>query len=321
MEDPRSVKRSLGERKQPNLIWRQGKFSEEEIRLIRDAVVEWQHEKGLSWEETVDQLRWAKDSGIKAWGDIAHKSTLIFRKIESIRSCTLRHCLGPKKAWSAQEAAEMVKLQNLLGENKWKAIAQELGRTIEEVQNKGKSLKRTPEKPDFLDADIVAAIQETSDSSIPIHGVSWSQVSLTLTGSSSFSEIFRDRWRKNIFRKVVKNLLPIKHIIDKVLLWKVRLATRGDLEDKIPSEDFDALPWAQICPFFPSAVAQRRVQKLLEGVPGQKSFRKTVKRACENFEFENIEEDSEDIFSAVQTILADLADTSARSFNRPQIDS
>ena len=339
-------KRTLAERKQVNLTWRQGKFSAEEISKVAQAISEWQHEKNLSATEAADQLRWAKDSGVRAWCDIAHKSGLIFRKIQSIRTCALRHCLSERKKWTPEENLEFVRLQQTLGATSWKAIAQELGRTVEEVQNKGKQfrslgLNRNPLKNQPSDealnsepaalstdfCDIAAAIVQVCVSHesqlIGIHGIPWPTISQFLTGSGSLSEFYRHKWRAS-FTREIEALIRAEQIsekIDQFLIWHLYLATKGLLENQpCLAEDFAGVPWQLVCPFFPPSVSQSKLKDILARYPARESFTKTVKTIAKTL---NATSETEDLLEPmhvkIQALIRRIASQSNRSFNIPQL--
>ena len=344
MSDSRMHKRTLAERKDTFLTWRQGKFSAEEISKVEQAIAEWQRDKNLSRAEAADQLRWARDSGVRAWCDIAHKSGLIFRKIQSIRTCALRHCLSERRKWTAEENAEFKNLQETLGATSWKAIAQELGRTLEEVQNKGKSfrasaLKKKAVLPDDHEmksahsnsstdfCDIAAAVVESctdlKSQLIGIHGISWATVSQLLTGSTSFSEILRHKWRIALTREIDALIKQeqLAEQIDQFIIWKVYLATKGLVDNQAcPAEDFEGVPWIEICPFFPVHVSRGKLRDLLARFPARENFTKTVKQIAKTLDASaQVEPLMDTMTEKVQGLIKQIAAQRKRPFNLPQL--
>ena len=324
MSDSRAHKRTLAERKNPSLVWRKGRFSPDEIASVKSAVGEWARtDSGLPTGDALEQLLWAKDNGLKAWGVIALKSGLIFRKIEAIRACALRHCLTRKseRRWTQEETETFRMLQNAHGQRAWKAIAKEMGKTVEEVQNKGRAMQsrvvhsaalrdaeasnescRADTEPrakksrksglvyqtklkDFepADFDLVAAIKSLSSFGVMVHDVPWSEVA-TLVGG--LKEVLRHRWL-TIFNRVIASLTsdegPLSDSqIDRAILFNMKRAVNGKLSD-FPAVDFESMPWNKVCPFLPGSIAQSRARMLLRraGATTEEEFETVLTRTAE----------------------------------------
>jgi hypothetical protein len=152
VEDIRALKRTKSESKADWLVWRKGRFSPNEVQAIQSGLESWVdeicEEKNISRDEALESLKWAKENGMKAWCDIATRSSLPERKIGSIRHCVLRRMLGGSELskWSKEQTAEFLRLQGVYGARAWKQIAKETGRTLEDVTNKGRQIEQVLSK-------------------------------------------------------------------------------------------------------------------------------------------------------------------------------
>ena len=149
VEDVRALKRCKAESQADWLVWRKGKFSEDEMHSIKRGLESWieeiTSERNCSRDDALEMLKWARENKLTAWCDIATRCSLPDRKIGAIRHCILRRLMPgteQRRRWTKEESAEFVRLQQAYGPRAWKQIAQETGRTLEEVVNKGRQIEQ-----------------------------------------------------------------------------------------------------------------------------------------------------------------------------------
>lgn len=345
--DERSKKRSLSERKNKSLQWRSGRFTAEEISMVKAAVDSWASESGLPPEDAKDQLRWAKDNGVRGWCSIAERSGLMFRKIEAIRACALRHVLHSEKTrtgrWSEEETAEFKNLQQIHGDRSWKAIAKELGRTLEEVQNKGKSLrsgslgyaaladstinkvpprKKTKKTDNFSveECKLVNTVRNLSDNGILIHDIPWVEVSEQMTGATDRSEYFRVLWRDRLFSRITKQLEAeglSNRLADQAIVYYILRAIHGKLDNPFPAVDLESVPWNRASPFWPRNMAQSRIKVLLTQIGRTDGdFKEAIEALADHVDMPSSNKECKQIakryFQAVQSKLHQIADSATQ---------
>lgn len=162
VEDIRALKRCKAEASANWLVWRKGKFSENEIQSIKSGLESWVEEmmtdRKCHREEALELLKWAKENKLTAWCEIATRCSLPDRKIGAIRHCILRRMMPgteQRRRWTKAETVEFARLQEAYGPRAWKQISQETGRTMEEVANKGRQMEQSakykdPATPKFV---------------------------------------------------------------------------------------------------------------------------------------------------------------------------
>jgi hypothetical protein len=207
VEDIRALKRTKAESKADWLVWRKGRFSPNEVQAIQSGLESWVNEvceeKNISRDEALESLKWAKENRMKAWCDIATRSSLPERKIGSIRHCVLRRMLGGSELsrWSKEQTAEFLRLQGVYGPRAWKQIAKETGRTLEDVTNKGRQIEQVLSKKSsekkvsrFGKAETMSSVAPRISSSALAKSTSWRATILTPGNSSIITSSVFTRW-------------------------------------------------------------------------------------------------------------------------------
>ena len=289
VEDIRSLKRTKAEAKADWLVWRKGKFSPSEIDSIKNALEMWVTERCeemvISRYEALESLKWARDSKMKAWCDIATRASLPERKIGSIRHCILRRLLpgSEKSRWTKAETEEFIKLQEAYGPRAWKQIAQETGRTLEDVANKGRQMEearasKNPKitkfsKEETLKVKLAKLIRDGmgSDpyetSAIRTDCILVALIRKYVCPDGSFQSVhdmpniklakklntlpaeIRLRWHQKILPEVVRRVtfqLEDQNVIDAFLVLRLRKACRGELVNGAGIQIFPCSDWCGI---------------------------------------------------------------------------
>lgn len=293
------------------LIWRRGRFSPDEISAIRRGLDSWLTEtssrEGLAKDELLETLKWARENKITAWCDIATRCNLPDRKVVTIRRCILRNFLPGSEVdgWTPEQTREYVRAQEIHGKRAWKAIAQETGRTLEDVVNKGRAMEESKTKMrgsraalhealrkklqelsdrdsitnsnDFIniggDCELVATIRQHIAPEGPfstIYNVSWGKLGDLL---QLCPLDIRKRWHYAILPDVIKTVFRILGNEDKMdcyLIWMTRLACEGKLIDEdglqvYPARDWYSMKLHYIMPLWPASLTESRLRQLLRG--------------------------------------------------------
>jgi Myb-like DNA-binding domain len=294
MADPRLEKRTTIQYKDKTLGWKKGMFSALEQDNLKQAVEAWISEQPFGREEALEKLRWAKDFKMHGvWSNIAHKSQLIHRNVDSLRKAAIRFFVKekPNDSWTVEEKEEFVKLQGIYGINSWKAIAKELHRSVEETQRMGKRLasKRVPVNKDafkqkFLIGNegdsysqavctIFAAIRDVyggqQSTKIPLFDISWpvvlTHMSLPLDFRNKINDIFYSACKR--VAKSIDEELTTK--AERAMMYSLYLLVTGKStseEDKmqIIVEDIESIPWKNVAPFWTSGISRQHATVLLQ---------------------------------------------------------
>jgi hypothetical protein len=290
-EDIRTFKRTKLEAKASWLVWRKGKFSPIEISSLRAGLEGWVNdycaESGVSRDEALESLKWAKDHKMTAWCDIATRAALPDRKIGAIRHCVLRRMLSgsEKSRWTEEETAEFKRLQEVYGPHAWKQIAQETGRTLEDVANKGRQLEEAAKggrvttrfaKIDMLRVKLAKLVREGDEANPYELAAIRSDCQLVahlrrlVCNSGSFEDLIsihempsgrladtmdskcmtiRMRWHQHIVPSVIRRVhsrLDDQDVMNTFLILQLRRACRGKLVDSAGVQVFPCHDWFSI---------------------------------------------------------------------------
>lgn len=313
-EDVRALKRTKMEAKADWLVWRKGKFSSSEIDAIKSGLESWvgetSEETSMSREEALESLKWAKDHKMTAWCDIATRCSLPHRKIGAIRHCILRRLLpgADKRKWTEAESAEFVRLQEAYGPRAWKQIAQETGRTLEGVVNKGRALMQAAaresrptkfSRQDTLrvklsklikdgllanpyetsaikhDCELVALVRKYTCPDGQFECLN--EIPSSKLGKKLKATPFalRVRWHNHILPEVIRQAhskLGDREAMDAFLVFRLRKACRGELEDQdghniFPCNDWSGIDWKNLMPMWPQGFSETRARHILRTQP------------------------------------------------------
>jgi hypothetical protein len=289
VEDIRSLKRTKAEAKAKWLVWRKGKFSSSEIDSIKNGFESWLDdtcgETSSSREEVLESLKWSKDNKMTAWCDIATRVSLPERKIGAIRHCILRRLLpgSEKSRWTKAETDEFIRLQEAYGATAWKQIAQETGRTLEDVANKGRQIAQTRasqtsrstkfSREETLRVKLAKLIKEGMGSkSYEISAIRADCILVAFIRryvfpDGSFERVHdmpnvklakklnilpvdvRIRWHQKILPELINRVtmkLDDHNIMDAFLILRLRKACRGELIDENGIQIFPCGDWCSI---------------------------------------------------------------------------
>jgi hypothetical protein len=288
-EDIRALKRTKMEVFGKNLIWRRGAFSQSELVAIKNGLESWVSEacgeNNWTREEALESLKWARDHKVTAWCDIATRCSLPQRKIGSIAHCIQRRMLPGSEVdrWSDEQTAEFKRLQEIHGERAWKKIAQETGRTLEDVVNKGRQMRDSEirkrplsgklRREDSLriklatmikngmnavpfeayasefDCRLVALVRKymcPDGEFVNIHKIPTSRIAGKLNAAQTH---VRERWHHDILPAIVQRVvhkLGDEDIIDAFLTLRLRKACRGTLVNVEGELIFPCCDWTGI---------------------------------------------------------------------------
>ena len=311
VEDVRALKRMKSESKADWLVWRKGKFSSNELQAMKEAlesyVEETCTESGNSRDEVLENLKWAKEKGVKAWCDIATRCSLPDRKIGAIRHSILRRLLPGSEMtkWTEEQTNQFIKLQEVYGPRAWKQLAQETGRTLEQVTNKGRQLaqaakNRQPTSTRFpreevfrtnlgnllrkeadlyefnairADCKLVALVRRYAASGgdlTSVHSIPSTRIAKKLNTSQ---DAVRFRWHHDIVPEIEKRVrisLADESIMNDFLILQARRGCKGTLTDVegnevFPIVDWNSIDWAAIMPMWSQTVTERRLTHILRG--------------------------------------------------------
>lgn len=313
--DLRSFNRTLSESKAKWLLWRRGKFSPSEISAIKRGLDSWVAEtcskENRARDQVLESLKWARENNVRAWCDIATRSSLPDRKVTTIRRCILRRMLPGSETdrWTQAQTEQFRQLQLVHGPRSWKAIAQETGRTLEDVVNKGRlmlqanplsrtnrkyareeALRRrmerlaseeayesTASRSDCMIASCVRECIAPDCNFTTMYNVPWPQIAARL--SASPDEV-RLRWHTCVLPDIVRSVsrsLGDEAIMNAYLILRAHMACRGKLTDETnmqiyPASDWYSMQFKYLIPLWPTHVTETRMRLVLRSVRNSDSL-------------------------------------------------